>query len=145
LRNHPDKGGSAELFKSVAACRDVLVKNFGHFKKVASSDYDSDTYSEFEYESDDSDETYTPKPGKKSKSKANKNNNSDYITKEKFETKECVSGRGGWLQRELIEFCSMLGIKTSGTKKDLCNKLKMYFNETDTGTLVKYMSEMKLH
>lgn len=47
-----------------------------------------------------------------------------------FKLKECVSGRGGWLKNELINFCTILKIPFSNndSKGILCVKIKEYFN-----------------
>jgi len=35
LVTHPDKGGDAEIFKSVSSCRDILLNDFNKFKEIA--------------------------------------------------------------------------------------------------------------
>jgi len=45
-----------------------------------------------------------------------------------FNSRECKTGKGGFNMTELKEICKKLNISTSGTKDELCNKIKKYFN-----------------
>ena len=45
-----------------------------------------------------------------------------------FNTKECKSGTGGFNTAELKEICKTLKISTSGTKEELFERIKKYFN-----------------
>lgn len=59
------------------------------------------------------------------------NEHSDKISqKMKFNEKECVSGAGGWMKKELIKFCTILDIpyNKNDTKAILCKSIKEYFN-----------------
>lgn len=49
-----------------------------------------------------------------------------------FETKTCQDGRDGWLIQELRDFCSLLFLPVSGSKKELCKRLNDYFYNLST-------------
>ena len=51
------------------------------------------------------------------------------MDKQTFYKKECVSGGGGWTQKELKDICTFFKLKTSGTKEILCDRIKTFFIE----------------
>ena len=51
------------------------------------------------------------------------------MDKQTFYKKECVSGRGGWTQKELKDICVFFKLKTSGTKEILCDRIKTFLGQ----------------
>lgn len=53
---------------------------------------------------------------------------------ETFMKKECKGGKEGWLVTELRNFCNILGLKHTGSKSELCERLNDYFKRKDSST-----------
>lgn len=133
LKNHPDKGGKKEVFQSVYDCKDLLEKDFEKFKQIAKGiDSEEDTWSYSSGSEYDPSETPKAKSKSKAKSKAKSTPKKQYtytdIDFDTFIGKDCLS-RKGWLLYELVSFCKILGLDSTGTKKVLCNRLYKFFNK----------------
>ena len=46
-----------------------------------------------------------------------------------FLSRDCTSGRGGWLVSELKQLCRALGLSVKGNKLVLCQRLHLYFHQ----------------
>lgn len=60
---------------------------------------------------------------------------------ETFIKKECKDGKEGWLVTELRNFCNILGLKHTGSKSELCERLNDYFKRKDSTSTKNRLDE----
>jgi hypothetical protein len=131
LKNHPDKGGSHEVFSYANNCNDILKNDFELFKMIGKQ---SEPQLQPSPRSDS-----IPKPSPRSDS-IPKPTHSDFIQK------RCGGKRGGWTTLELQQICFKLNIKFSmgNDKETLCKKISDYFYNDKQESELRRRKDKKL-
>lgn len=130
LRNHPDKGGDAEIFKLVSSCRDIIKKDFEYFKRIAKKP-EQPKQEEQKREQEQRRQRKQQEQQRRQEQEQKEEEQKQAFTYERFLQKECTGERGGWLVAELRQFCDILGLDNSGTKLILCKRINDHFKNAN--------------